>query len=135
MSFDVYLEDHDGTPWCSYGKDLPDACPVPCYRLVEVERFTDGGTYPIGGTTEAELNVTYNYSEWFYKYLDGESGLRWLDGKTGAEAYPRLVFAVDQLGTKRSAYYWAATPGNAGAALDRLAKWAKQYPKAIFRVS
>ena len=29
--------------------------------------------------------------------------------------------------------YWAATPGNAGKALNILLKWAKQFPDATFK--
>ena len=31
-------------------------------RTLEAERHEEGGTYVVGGTTECELNVTYNYS-------------------------------------------------------------------------
>ena len=135
MSWWVSLEDKDGKPDCSYGDPGEDACPTPCYRPVEVDRFQDGGTQPVGGTTEATLNITYNYSPFYYEFLDKDSGLSWLDGKTGVEALARLINAVDQLGTERDANYWAATQGNAGAALARLAAWAKQQPKATFRVN
>ncbi len=50
-----------------------------------------GGTYAINGTSEAWLNVTYNYARWYYKdgvfpSKDGESqGIRTIYGMSGAE--------------------------------------------------
>lgn len=41
MSWDIYLDQDGGT--------------------VEVERHEEGGTFALGGTTRAELNITYNY--------------------------------------------------------------------------
>ena len=135
MSWWVYLQDHGQKPWCSFGDDGPDACPEPCYPNVEIDSFQDGGTQAIGGSNVAELNITYNYGKFYYQFLDGEIGLRWLMGKSGKEALPRLILAVDQLGAVRDKDYWAATAGNAGATLALLAQWAKAYPEAIFRVS
>lgn len=42
MSWDICLNDEDGQP-------------------VEVEQHEEGGTFALGGTTRAELNITYNY--------------------------------------------------------------------------
>lgn len=131
MSWWVYLEDHEAVPWCGYNDG---SCPDPCYPMVTVKRFEGGGTRQVGGSEVAELNVTYNYRANFYRHLH-EEGLRWLNGKSGAEALPRLISAVEGLGTNRSEDYWVPTDGNAGHALSILASWAKQYPTAIFRVS
>ena len=38
-------------------------------KIAEVENFTEGGTYAIGGSNEADLNVTYNYSKHLLIYL------------------------------------------------------------------
>ena len=100
MSWWVYLQDRGAPSICDYGEAREDACPTPCYRPVEVERFQDGGTQPVGGTTEAEINITYNYSRFYYEFLDRDAGLMWLDGKTAGEAFPRLVNAVSQLGSE-----------------------------------
>ena len=77
-----------------------------------------GGTYAVGGSNEAWLNITYNYSKHYYPVLG--HGLNELDGKTIAEVSPALEQAVKILGTYRSLDYWEATPGNAGAALSDL---------------
>jgi len=54
-----------------------------CKRPVIVEHHEgEGGTYQIGGTNEASLNVTYNYSRFVpFRELDGMSGwdsIEWL---------------------------------------------------------
>lgn len=108
-------------------------------EAVKVEAFEDGGTYMLGGSTEADLNVTYNYSRLFYLSLHDEiaEGVRfadWLTGKTGREAIPALQKAVARLGTDRDKNYWAPTPGNAGAALATLLRWAEAHPDAVFDV-
>lgn len=144
MSWWVYLVDTTAKPWCSYGtpKDQfkpeyegDEPCGKPCYPKVEVVRHSDGGTYVLGGTDEAELNVTYNYSPFYYRALDNEKGLESLDGQKAKDVLQKLVSAVDALGTKRDKDYWSATPGNAGYALSILAAWAKQHPEAVFKVS
>ena len=101
-------------------------------KPAELERHSEGGTYAIGGTTDAELNITYNYLAHYYKELDAEKGLRWLYGKTGGETVERLEKAVAALGVTRDENYWNPTEGNAGFALSILAAWAKQHPKAIW---
>lgn len=114
MSYWVYLLDDSGAS-------------------VDVERFTDGGTYALGGETVAELNVTYNYST---QYHPLGFSLRHLHGKTAAETEPELARMVEALGTANDSHdYWAATPGNAGKALKRLLDWARQHPHAVWRVS
>ncbi len=94
--------------------------------LVTVERFTDGGTYAIGGSTEADLNVTYNYG----RHFDFNA----LDGKKAADTIPVLEEAVQRLGTEQDADYWNPTPGNTGHACAILLAWARQHPDAVWRV-
>lgn len=111
----------------SYDIDLVrDGAPV------TVERHTEGGTYQIGGTPTAELNVTYNYGRFYYEHIDKEEGIRWLYGKTGADCIERLRTAIAALGTERDSDYWNDTPGNAGYALSILLAWAEQHPDAVF---
>lgn len=113
MSYDIDLVDEEG-------------------EVCKVERHKEGGTYVAGGTEEAHLNVTYNYSELFQKELDEGDGIRWLYGKSGRDCTDRLESAVKALGTKCSDNYWEAVPGNAGYALSILLKWAKEHPDAKF---
>ena len=113
----------------SWDVSLCDAFDSP----VSVDRHEEGGTYVMGGTDTAELNITYNYSE-HYNLLDKEQGLDYLDGKKAGECIDRLEIAVAELGTTRDPDYWSPTKGNAGYALSILLRWAKQYPDAVFEV-
>jgi hypothetical protein len=69
-----------------------------------------------GGTVRAELvdgklvpatiadcdtNITYNYSKFYVEHIDSESGIRWLNGKSGAEVKERLESAIRALGINR----------------------------------
>jgi len=104
-------------------------------KSVDVARHTEGGTYVLGGSIRAELNISYNYSPFYYKHLDNEDGLRWLHGKKAVECISRLKSAILKLGITRDSDYWKATHGNAGAALNLLLKWAESNPEAKFRIN
>ena len=93
---------------------------------VVVDRHAEGGTYPLGGTTRAELNVTYNYADLF--------PFRELDGQRAGDTRERMREAIAVLGTQRDQDYWTPTPGNVGHALEILLAWADQYPEATWRV-
>lgn len=99
---------------------------------IELETPLDirGGTYQVGGTTEAWLNVTYNYAPQF-KTVFGEKGIRSLYGMTGEQAIPPLEAAIAALGTETTENYWDATRGNAGAALANLLLLCKTVPHGI----
>jgi hypothetical protein len=115
MSYWVYLEGDHGEP-------------------LTVNRHSDGGTYVVGGTAGAELNITYNYSRQYSRL--GFSLKEDLNGKTGAETVELLETLVGKLGTADDSNdYWEPTPGNAGKALNRLLRWARQHPYGVWRVS
>lgn len=114
MSYDVRLVDSDG-------------------QTVVVENHTEGGTYPVGGRTTAEMGVTVNYSK-LYRLIGWEHSLRELDGKRATDVTQKLRDAVEKLGTQQHDDYWAPTPGNAGYALSVLLYWAEQHPDATFEV-
>lgn len=84
-----------------------------------------GGTYALGGTTDPELNVTYNYSV-HYVRVYGENGIRSLEGMTAAESVEWLDRGIAELGIDTHQDYWKATEGNARAALVSLQKIALQ---------
>lgn len=102
-------------------------------EAVVVERHTEGGTYAVGGTNYAELNVTYNYGR-VYRRVAGGNLVDMLDGKRAGDTIELMEKAVGVLGTERYADYWEPTDGNAGAALATLLGWARQYPDAIWQV-
>ena len=90
-----------------------------------------GGTYAIGGTSEAWLNVTYNYGKHYYRVF-GEGGIRTIYGMTGAESIPVLKLAIDALGDDVSTDYWEATEGNAKRALCQLLAFAQMRPDGVW---
>jgi hypothetical protein len=102
---------------------------------VEVERYSEGGTHVLGGTSQATLNVTYNYNARYVEAWDGASLREALHGKKASEAILPLEYAIALLGTERAEDYWKATPGNAGYALSILLGWAREHPEATFEVS
>lgn len=97
-----------------------------------VELFQDGGTQLMGGSTQAELNVTYNYSE-VYSIFDFHLHDS-LHGKRAGDTVAKMEEIIKKCGTRGFKDYWAPTPGNAAAALLRLVAWAKQYPDGIWEV-
>lgn len=94
---------------------------------VTVQLHQEGGTYCLGGTTDADLNVTYNYHSFF----------PWnsLHDKTGAETETLLRAACAELGTETDPDYWKPTPGNAGYSLSILLGWAEAHPEGVWRVT
>ena len=109
----------------SYDIELVDPVTKATLKL-DAPHHMRGGTYALGGTTEARLNVTYNYAPYFHKVFGdadvelsayakmfggGETGIRKLYGMTGAESIPVLETAISQLGDDVDDDYWAATEG------------------------
>ena len=115
MSYDIYLLD----PETGKGIDLKEP------------HYLRGGTYAAGGTTEAWLNITYNYSKYFYAAL-GAKGIRTIYGMTGQESIPILQTAANLLSGEPDKDYWAATEGNAKKALLSLIELAKAAPSGIW---
>jgi hypothetical protein len=91
-----------------------------------------GGTYRLGGTTDASLNVTYNYGAILRKVLDPEEGIRALYGKTGAETIPMLNAAAAQLADDVADDYWEATEGNVKSVLLQLKALAAMRPDGVW---
>ena len=90
-----------------------------------------GGTYAVGGTTEAWLNITYNYARFYYDVF-GEKGIRTIYGMTGAESIPVLKSAMEKLGDDVDPDYWTPTQGNAKRALAGLLALAQLRPDGIW---
>lgn len=120
MSWWISVNDPDGTP-------------------LIVEPFEAGGTYAMGGSSEADLNVTYNYGKHYYRVLGLEDGLRGLDGMKAEDAVPILERGIAELGDETDPDYWKPTEGNAKAALITVKSWCEQSLKqetpAFIRVS
>lgn len=116
MSYDIYLNEPDSGETIVFDK----------------AHDISGGTFVMGGSNEAWLNVTYNYGKFYYDHIDSEKGIRSLYGKTGKDAIPILEKSIKELGTEINEDYWKATAGNAGAALQGLLAFAKMRPDGIF---
>ncbi len=109
-------------------------------KICQVKVHEDGGTYVKGGTTDASLNVTYNYAWFWYKFLDKEKGIKFISGKKAKDCIPKFEKCIEELmtpdcfgnGKNRNKDYWAPTAGNACYAIKILLEWAKQYPEAKF---
>jgi len=90
-----------------------------------------GGTYILGGTNDAWLNITYNYSQHYFRTL-GDKGIRTIYGMTGAESIPVLKSAAEKLKNDIDNDYWKSTEGNAKAALLQLISLAEMRPDGIW---
>lgn len=119
-----------------------------------------GGTFAVGGTTEAWLNITYNYSHWYYKdgvfpdrgekgkdFHDGLTGIRSIYGLSGADSIPILKHAIQALESmdkniteeeikdfevRGVTGYWVPTRENAIKPLYQLLEMAKMRPDAVW---
>ena len=102
-------------------------------REVDEPHFMTGGTYQLGGTKELWLNVTYNYSDFYYRDdVFGEKGIRTIYGMTGAESIPVLEKAAAALGDDVDQDYWKATEGNAKRPLFQLIAMARMRPDGVW---
>ena len=100
-----------------------------------------GSTYVIGGTRDASLNITYNYSGFYHRVFptregtDGQvvGGIRYIYGMTGQDSVPVLSSAIQQLGSDVTDNYWDATEGNAQVQLAHLLVMASAHPDGIWK--
>lgn len=114
----------------SYDIELRDPITQEVLQL-DAPHHMRGGTYAVGGTTEASLNVTYNYAKHFYAVL-GEQGIRRIYGMTGAESLPVLREAMARLQDDVDDDYWKSTEGNAKRALTQLCALAHMRPDGVW---
>lgn len=110
-------------------------------RILSVEKHSAGGTIVIGGTTLAEISMTYNYAWFFYKFMDTEKGIKAICGLTGKKAKPIIENMMGELSTtgtgnglsEAECNYWCPTPSNVMKILRVLLRWCEQHPKGIFK--
>ncbi len=114
----------------SYDIDLKDPITGKVLQL-DYPHHMRGGTYCVGGTTDASLNVTYNYGKHFQTVL-GEKGIRTIYGMTGADSIPVLEKAASQLSDDVHEDYWKPTEGNAKSAVMQLVALAKMRPDGVW---
>lgn len=116
MSYDIYL-----------------VHPVTKERLeLDAPHQMKGGTYRVGGTNMAHLNVTYNYCPIFRRLL-GEKGIRAIYGMTGAWSIHVLQEAIALLGDAQpTGDYWEVADGNAKMVLLQLVALAQLRPDGVW---
>ena len=115
MSYDIYLMDPQINKPCDLGLD-----------------FTGhGGMYVVGGTSDAWLNVTYNYSSTLYRVIP--DGIRSIYGKTGEQSIQILENAISQLGDETNDNYWEECDGNVKKMLKILLSFAKLRPDGVWK--
>ena len=104
-----------------------------------------------GGTTEAHLNVTWNYATHYYRVFpprpvredikgdqhnagdDGMvGGIRSIYGLTGAQSITVLRSAIAWLGDDTHPDYWHPSEGNAKRALTQLLELAQMRPDGVW---
>lgn len=118
------------------------------------------GTFSALPISETTLNITYNYSKYYYEATDGDPdfaheepaeyhsegekgttkkyyGIRGLYGKSGAETIPMLKRMIDRIKQKypdleSSSDYWDVLPGNAIKPLYQLLAFAELRPDGIW---
>lgn len=105
MSYDIYIVDPKTKKVLTFDKPM---------------QGFEGGTYAVEGTREAHLNITYNYSKFYYEHLDNEKGIRWLYGKKVRQTLGALLEAFEKMKGEPDDDYWAPTEGNAKYALMQL---------------
>jgi hypothetical protein len=130
----------------SYDIQLVDAVTGETLEL-DAPHHMRGGTYAVGGTTEAHLNVTYNYCPQFSRVFEPRattaaerhdwgrekfSGVRTIYGMTGAESLPVLDRAISMLADDVDPDYWKPTDGNAKRALVQLRALAAMRPDGVW---
>jgi hypothetical protein len=114
----------------SYDLSLID--PVTKEKLqLDEKHHMKGGTYQLGGTIEARINITYNYSKHFAQVLPPK-GIRSLYGLSGAESIPILKKAISLLGDDITTNYWDSTEGNAKKALYQCLALAQLRPDGVW---
>jgi hypothetical protein len=99
--------------------------------VFETAHQVAGGTFAMNGTTEAWLNITWNYGKHYYKVF-GDEGIREIYGMTGAESIPVIKEAMSKLADDVSDDYWSGTEGNAKKALAGLLAFAQMRPDGIW---
>lgn len=113
-----------------------------------------GGTYAVGGTTEAWLNITWNYADWYYRAgvfaptrEESKGIIRTIYGMSGAQSIPVLQKAIktlesltedisdekrQQCEAQGATGYWMPTRQNAIKPLYQLLALAQMRPDGVW---
>lgn len=101
---------------------------------VDVPHFMEGPILPIGGTSKADMSITYNYAE---VYAIFEFSIWDLNGRVAKDMVQKMKDIIARIppGARKFTDYWAPTPGNAVVPLKLMVEWSELYPDAIWHVS
>jgi hypothetical protein len=108
MSYDIYIVSANGD-------DV----------LFREKHTINGGTYEVGGTNDAHLNVTFNYAPIFKEVLDPELGIKILNDMDINESLQLLDDANRSLSGTPDNDYWKCTEGNVKKVIQDLIKMAE----------
>jgi len=114
----------------SYDIELVDPITKQVLELEE-NHHMKGGTYALGGTKSASINMTYNYAK-ILKSVLGEKGIRSLYDISGAESINILKKAISKLKDDVAPDYWTPTEGNVKSALVKVLALAQMRPDGIW---
>jgi len=90
-------------------------------KPVAISHDFKGGTYSVGGSSHASLNITYNYSSFYTNKAFGLKGLHSVHDRSASEVVDILNVAIQRLGDEPpDVDYWKKTEGNARRALENL---------------
>lgn len=93
------------------------------------------------GTDVEDTDYTYNVAPMFVRAFKHETGIRMLNGMTGASALPLLQAAISDMESARDVYLEMNPPNGWGsydgalALLRRLAEWCAKRPELTLVVS
>lgn len=112
------------------GYDISFLDPV-SKQMIQLEHthHMHGGTYAIGGTSNLEFYITFNYAEIYSKH--NFNVVDDLNGKLAVDVIPVLDRVISELGDDTDPDYWNPTEGNAKRALITLRTMAKMRPDAL----
>lgn len=145
-SYDISLRD----PVTKETLELPFAH-VMTGGTFQADYHPDGDYFTRKPTKEAWLNVTFNYSDWYYKdgVFPDDRGIKCLDGMTGLESIAVLQGAIDaleamteelsleeieELAKQGCRGYWVPTRKNSLKPLYQLKTMAQLRPDGIWEV-
>lgn len=93
----------------------------------EKPEFLKGGTYALFTCQDLWINVTYNYSLFYNKFLN--AGLEYFHDMPVKKSLPILENIRDNLNDDVSSNYWQPTEGNAKKAIKGLIYLAQIAPE------
>lgn len=138
MSFDIWLRD----PITNKVAEVPGHLMIGGTYLADYHLETR--TFTPALNTNAELNITYNYSH-YYNETYKDLGIRAIYGISGLDSIPMLEKMIenikrkylnDEVENRTSEYgtsnYWDSTAANAVKPLYQLIALAKMRPKCVW---